>query len=88
MTKFTPGPWVVETYELDMWGVYTPDGELIADCGYEQEANARLIAAAPEMYKILCDLREYCKNYDLTCDLECDIYETLARIDGMETPQS
>ena len=60
-TKFTPGPWELATSEFE---VRSFDRKLIAgmilmeaqtyDNGREQQAaNARLIAAAPEMYEAL-----------------------------------
>lgn len=65
--KHTPGPWEIapgSEYRV-MWASRTPEGE-IADCGVicdtasnlktrtrENAANARLIAAAPEMYDAL-----------------------------------
>ncbi len=56
--KFTPGPWrVVDTREEDCdtdYEVATEDGWLVAVLGNDhldiEEANAALIAAAPEMY--------------------------------------
>ncbi len=58
--KWTPGPWTTdlgpnESAEICM----APDGELIADCylmttgNGSGHANARLIAAAPELYEAL-----------------------------------
>lgn len=64
MEKFTKGPWEVFPKESKT-RVYCDDavGSLVADCWTSQrfcvlpreqlEANARLIAAAPEMYKTL-----------------------------------
>jgi hypothetical protein len=60
--KFTPGPWLAE--KIGKWGVYSDDatGSIVAQCGgfkfaprpeVEQEANAHLIAAAPEMYEAI-----------------------------------
>ena len=46
--------------------------------------NARLIVAAPEMYRILQEIQYWCKDNDITSDIECDIWEVLARIDGKE----
>ena len=46
-----------------------------------QKANARLISAAPEMYKILCKLD---KKYLLDEEMGEDIKKVLRVIDGME----
>ena len=50
----------------------------------ECEGNARLIANAPEMYRILTVIHEWCRDYDLDSDIECDISEVLKSIDGEE----
>ena len=66
MSGFTPGPWEAPTAPYQRidgdgvnfsggdWEVVPPLGEsgpvAITNC----EANARLIAAAPEMYELLC----------------------------------
>lgn len=60
--KFTPGPWVTD--EHNRGKVYCSDatGSIVAQCDQfdfaprprsEQEANARLIAAAPELFEAL-----------------------------------
>src|SRR4051812_37585185 len=52
----TPGPWLAEA---DDSSVFDSEGREVADCltfpfaGEEAEANARLIAAAPELYEAL-----------------------------------
>ena len=60
-TGFTPGPWVCGNRYSSM-GVYTESGDVIANTRgsqrnfdretqlAEQDANAHLIAAAPELY--------------------------------------
>lgn len=56
-TKHTPGPWVVDQYGQ----VITPSGKTLHMCGVaiphfdsdECRANARLLAAAPEMLDAL-----------------------------------
>lgn len=59
MTKHTPGPWVLRKNEDDeSYDVthpsYDPTHEAIAYVGYDNnEANAKLIAAAPEMLEYL-----------------------------------
>ena len=66
-TKFTPGPWFV-TASMESGPVHAGNGDVIV--GYcehnagrmsaEQWANARLVAAAPEMYDILETLVGIC----------------------------
>jgi len=54
--KFTPGPWAAKDAHIDVWTrqVWTDEGHgsvMIATTGgFDKEANARLIAAAPELY--------------------------------------
>ena len=65
-TKFTPGPWHT-WYEKMEISIYDQNSDLI--CGPikqcpEQEANAHLIAAAPELYEALNDLLNDCINFD------------------------
>ena len=70
--QHTPGPWVVgemasnpdATWSTDLYGA---DGDLVATAFWHglpttAEANARLIAVAPEMYKTLVELRERLKG--------------------------
>ena len=55
-TKFTKGEWKVETqFQLDINGGFITtqmSGDKFAPVS-EREANAHLIAAAPDMYKML-----------------------------------
>ena len=67
-SQYTPGPWL-QSHRKAIGGysteVYTPDGEVIATVawyprrlnetttGTDREANARLIAAAPELLEAL-----------------------------------
>ena len=57
--KFTPPPWSVPSKGNLRGAVVAKDGEMVCDPSGagrhedEAEANARLIAAAPEMYYIL-----------------------------------
>lgn len=61
--KHTPGPWVTDA-ECGNESVLGPDGFMVADCAIfsmrkgapteeRNRANARLIAAAPELYREL-----------------------------------
>ena len=66
--KFTPGPWVAPNYGNLNGAVVAKDGEMVCDPSGagrpedEMDANARLIAAAPEMYYILDIIDTY---YDI-----------------------
>lgn len=54
--KFTPGPWYVD-------GTFVTNDEDLDICSMGDvawEANAHLIAAAPELYEALRDLIAYC----------------------------
>lgn len=57
--KFTPGPWVMEENAHNSRGVWIGKDEetwSALSCGATNEiaaANARLIAAAPEMFELL-----------------------------------
>lgn len=63
--KFTPGPWHVD-YRRG-WRVWSDDGMLVASCDHADfdEANACLIAAAPELYAALAGILEIGKR-DMT----------------------
>jgi hypothetical protein len=73
MTAHTPGPWVITphpTPNVDVFGV----GEVMDDketqyalshtiCYQNAEANARLIAAAPELLEALVEIMEQVGGY-------------------------
>lgn len=66
--KFTTGPWNAPDGGKLSGAVVAKDGEMVCDPSgagrYEDEmdANARLIAAAPEMHKLLRRIESYFKN--------------------------
>lgn len=63
-SKFTPGPWeTVMCQDMQLY-IEEPKGDLVAhvmpDLGEESQAfNAELIAAAPELYRLLDALLVY-----------------------------
>jgi len=65
-TKHTPGPWRVE----DVFFIFGPDQHQTADSRTwsrtpeEDEANARLIAAAPELLEALQEALVLFEGYD------------------------
>ena len=105
MANFTPGPWVISNLTdifTESRNGKEYDGHQIADCyvDYEDEndpgitieeaqANARLIAAAPDMYDVLKAQCHHCHVYygDGTCDeilAGCEIKKALAKAEGRE----
>jgi len=65
MSKFTPGPWGIAQNAMEHWMVTAADSEhhrgyiaSLATTNTQSEANARLIAAAPQMLEALEELVE------------------------------
>lgn len=73
-TKHTPGPWVVKPVENEQGGFDIDSeygyhiAETIGGLDYEEEANARLIAAAPDLLEALRELLEACKDAKFASD--------------------
>jgi hypothetical protein len=97
MSKFTPGPWRINRHGFEtsylchefiegdsgiaVFGVWHPENHK------EQEANARLIAAAPELYEALKDLLDvcHCENNCAPDDMTCATNKAraaLAKVEG------
>jgi hypothetical protein len=71
--KFTPGPWVYGDASENGQYIWDPKGERIVaeaypDWDQDFEANAHLIAAAPEMYALLLKNLNEWKQYDMAND--------------------
>ena len=86
--KHTPGPWQISKKSID--AVVTDAGNYVADCGLsivipddEQRANARLIAAAPDMLEALEEIARLpiARTYpDGPCIEQADMDMVLAAI--------
>lgn len=62
MSEHTPGPWTVEPWKHYLFSICGPDGVVLGEtCMPNSEANARLIAAAPEL---LAELEAAVKWWD------------------------
>ena len=80
--KFTPGPWGVREVneEGDIYIVANPDStgaEILCRVywnGYDHDANANLIAYAPQMYSDLIDLIEVVELMPDASDPATDLY--------------
>ena len=85
---FTPGPWQLSCIDgvkdSLMVGGGDDGSDIVADI--RDEANARLIAAAPEMYEVLSgllDTLEMSKGYGFDEEHE-KVREVLAKVEGVE----
>ena len=88
MSKFTAGTWNVDVIYGDQYVVYAEtsrETQTVADCfdNEDSAANARLIAAAPEMYEFL---KKSVEAIDANTHLQRKqiALELLACIDGKE----
>ncbi len=67
--KFTPGPWTIDWDDNGQWyvnigGLSVSGNALQGDSGEcVESANARLIAAAPDMYLVLTDIRDFLRSH-------------------------
>ena len=76
MSKFTPGKWEAHPNRIIVGGL------VLALVNGGNPADTRLIAAAPEMYKLLKSVANY--KPDFVWDVVFHATELLARIDGEE----
>ena len=88
MSKFSKGKWRAD-YEENKY-IWSSEGEVLGELYFttpeETKANARLIAAAPEMYELLKEELVPTSDYGgiVSFERERKIKELLARIDGEE----
>ena len=87
MSKFTKGKWQCDFEESKY--IFCCDGDVLGEVYFttsdeETEANARLIAAAPEMYELLENLVDILLSHLYSEDKAIRIVDLLARIDGEE----
>ena len=89
MSKFTSGKWEAQscaTKYIELWKVVAPD--MTVAIGIMREHDARLIASAPEMYKMLEICSATIGNLSIAnpvlSPLRQMIEKLLARIDGKD----
>lgn len=72
MSAPTPGPWETSVNDEGQWDVCAEGGgdmvADLADCPESAEANARLIAAAPDLLAALKGLRAAALSEYVSCD--------------------
>lgn len=61
-TKFTPGPWVIETYHDSLFKICKPDFKIGDEVSHRLIYDAALISAAPEMYSLIVRLQQELQN--------------------------
>lgn len=90
MAKFTKGPWEQLTYsnhdlQTDFAVVKIGSRVHIIGCSDEDKANARLIAACPDMFSILNECHDAMENVsrgDLPDGLVGRVLELIDRVEG------
>jgi hypothetical protein len=88
--EHTPGPWAVGSYCMTAHVIYADngEGEQIAAASRsafpdsESDANARLIAAAPDLLAVLKQVRDFWAGGDAPDDLTNAIHAAIARARG------
>ncbi len=93
-TQYTPGPWHMEAEMISDFPrslrIYGSNGLFVADCGVGSgattrgEADARLIAKAPEMREFIARLARPWGAEGDPLDIEDAARALLAEIDGPE----
>jgi hypothetical protein len=92
MAEPTPGPWVLRERGLG-FGVETEMGTTIATCWRfnrgipdatptMEEANARLIAAAPDLYEVVKAIIHTYENADAASDTLDKAYAAIEKAEG------
>src|SRR4051812_36082664 len=82
-TAHTPGPWLAEANDSS---VFDSEGREVADCltfpfsGEVAEANARLIAAAPELYEVLREAERQIEYLPNRFEPPANVNQVLTRI--------
>lgn len=90
--KHTPGPWITDGSYIEDYDNNCPLRRRIAiiddGAGIDNpKANARLIAAAPEMLEVLISVyeaAEYWSDYDVPITLKDDIKSVIEKATGLK----
>lgn len=84
--KWTPGPWVADGFFVSSNSGGAVGHDIVSACGTvgrpdsETEANAQLIASAPDLYEALDDLRSSCMALGLDRHLHQELYNSRAAL--------
>ena len=70
MSKHTPAPWFLKKWETETYKgceiMGFPDITICSLSNLNWEANAKLIAAAPELLEALEAMKDYCKYHKIS----------------------
>ena len=86
--RHTPGPWRVGDAGSTVFGASGARPLMVASITHRiapdatQRANARLIAAAPELLDVLRKVADECKAFGLHGWLVADIHDAVAKAEG------
>jgi hypothetical protein len=78
--KHTPGPWTATLYDEDFHTIETSAGVAVAE-GYNK-ADARLIAAAPDLLEALCNVLSYVPHGDMPVTIYDNARAAIAKAEG------
>ena len=81
-TQHTPGPWAIEPDALGESSIVTDNGGTIADVYGRNPANARLIAAAPDLLAALQAVADYWAGGDVPADIDAAMRAAIAKATG------
>lgn len=83
MSQHTPGPW---TFDDDYYVVAGEENDIICELwSQDKDANARLIAAAPEMYEALKAINKaFPWNEQMTRPVFDKVHAAIAKAEGLE----
>lgn len=82
--KHTPGPWYTKVWEEPVIVIMDEKGFLAQTVGGNDEANARLIAAAPDLLHSLKFMVAICKTESTTNIYRAHIKQAQENIDKAE----
>lgn len=84
MSKHTPGPWIATGTTVSEQASYGTGNRVVAECGQSTNgetdlANARLIAAAPELLEIL---KTICRANEFSLAMRVQAEKAIAKAEG------
>jgi hypothetical protein len=87
MNAHTPGPWTVGRDSEGDWQIHKPDPDGNPIAIVRGEDDARLVAAAPDLYEAVNDAMEYLEEQVGDCEPDCHciihaLRAAIAKVEG------